>query len=211
MLERQCLQNRELDWSAFSESWRTALDIKPSLFLQLAGLGVDTLRLFLCLPPARAIELGLTYLLDATPMSGSLASEVTRKLLRDLDCVENLLAAASVGDHSELSSRVAAVKWLLLTVLPESFQQSRSMQMTEASIQDLVRSNVMLCPRGRSDLLMRVASMLISLDGNDVLNSQHEIKRFLLETDIPLQRLLSRTSKVGRAAARRYYEIFKNT
>lgn len=204
MLERQCLQNRELDWSAFSESWRTALDIKPSLFLQLAGLGVDTLRLFLCLPPARAIELGLTYLLDATPMSGSLASEVTRKLLRDLDCVENLLAAAaSGGDHSELSSRVAAVKWLLLTVLPESFQ-SRSMQMTEASIQDLVRSNVMLCPRGRSDLLMRVASMLISLDGNDVLNSQHEIKRFLLETDLPLQRLLSRTSKVGRAAAWRH-------
>ena len=46
---------------------------------------------------------------------------------------------------------------------------------------------------------MRVASMLISLDGIDVLNSQHEIRRFLLETDIPLQQLLPKAAKLGRA------------
>ena len=169
---------------------------------------MDTLRLFLCLPPSRAIELGLTYLHgDPGTPQGRLAAEVTRKLLRDLECVADLLGSggSKVSSHraSELSSRVAAVKWLL-TILPESFQtlhSGRGCHMTETEIQELVRSNVMLCPRGRSDLLMRVASMLISLDGMDVLNSQHEIKRFLLETDLPLHRLLSKTGKVGRAVA----------
>ena len=174
---------------------------------------MDTLRLFLCLPPSRAIELGLTYLQgdhgDHGTPQGRLAAEVTRKLLRDLQCVADLLngSEGSEGsDASELSSRVAAAKWLL-TILPESLQTlqsgygDRGCHMTETEIQELVQSNVMLCPRGRSDLLMRVASMLISLDGVDVLNSQHEIKRFLLETDIPLHRLLSKTGKVGRAVA----------
>ncbi|CAE7292229.1 PAT23, partial [Symbiodinium pilosum] len=62
----------------------------------------------------------------------------------------------------------------------------------------LVQSNVMLCPRGRLDLLIRVASMLICFDG-DVLNSQHEIKRFLLETDKPLTSLLPSSATIGRA------------
>lgn len=168
---------------------------------------MDTLRLFLCLPPSRAIELGLTYLHgDLGTPQGRLAAEVTRKLLRDLECVADLLDGSDGSDGSdasELSSRVAAVKWLL-TILPESIQTLQSghgCHMTETEIQELVRSNVMLCPRGRSDLLMRVASMLISLDGIDVLNSQHEIKRFLLETDLPLHRLLSKSGKVGRAVA----------
>ncbi|CAK9081931.1 ANK_REP_REGION domain-containing protein [Durusdinium trenchii] len=89
-------------------------------------------------------------------------------------------------EPGELGSRVAAVKWLLLTMpsVPAHSDAAKLCQLTE---------------EGRSDLLMRVASMLISLDGIDVLNSQHEIRRFLLETDIPLQRLLQKPAKVGRA------------
>ena len=203
------MQSHEMDWGAFSDSWRTALDIKPGLFLQLAGLGVDTLRLFLCLPPARAIELGLTYLLasgcrGATPQA-KLALSVTDNLIRDLKCTGSLLTALSQsgsGGASELSPRMAALKWLLLTVIsPSSDGQVPDLDfchITEHALQQLVQSNVMLCPRGRSDLLIRVASMLICFDG-DVLSSQHEIKRFLLETDRPLASLLPSSSKIGRA------------
>lgn len=210
VLERHCLQGHEMDWGAFSDSWHTALDIKPSLFLQLAGLGVDTLRLFLCLPPARAIELGLTYLITsggkgATPQA-KLAISVTENLIRDLKCTASLLTALSqaesggAGGASELSPRMAALKWLLLTVISPAGQADLGFcHMTEHALQQLVQSNVMLCPRGRSDLLIRVASMLICFD-MDVLSSQHEIKRFLLDTDMPLASLLPSTSaRVGRA------------
>ena len=212
VLERHCLQGHEMDWGAFSDSWHTALDIKPSLFLQLAGLGVDTLRLFLCLPPARAIELGLTYLITsggkgATPQA-KLAISVTENLIRDLKCTASLLTALSqkesggAGGASELSPRMAALKWLLLTVISPQAGQAPDLgfcHMTEHALQQLVQSNVMLCPRGRSDLLIRVASMLICFD-MDVLSSQHEIKRFLLDTDMPLASLLPSTSaRVGRA------------
>ncbi|CAE7778813.1 PAT23 [Symbiodinium sp. CCMP2456] len=212
VLERHCLQGHEMDWGAFSDSWHTALDIKPSLFLQLAGLGVDTLRLFLCLPPARAIELGLTYLITsggkgATPQA-KLAISVTENLIRDLKCTASLLTALSqaetggAGGASELSPRMAALKWLLLTVISPQAGQAPDLgfcHMTEHALQQLVQSNVMLCPRGRSDLLIRVASMLICFD-MDVLSSQHEIKRFLLETDMPMASLLPSTSaRVGRA------------
>ena len=210
VLERHCLQSHEMDWGAFSESWRTALDIKPGLFLQLAGLGVDTLRLFLCLPPARAIELGLTYLLTSgrgTTPQAKLASSVTDNLVKDLECVGPLLTALSqsgTAGASELSPRMAAMKWLLLTVISPSQSDGNApdlgfCRITEHALEQLVQSNVMLCPRGRSDLLIRVASMLICFDG-DVLNSQHEIKRFLLETDMALAALLpSSSATVGRA------------
>ncbi|CAJ1348110.1 unnamed protein product, partial [Effrenium voratum] len=154
----------------------------------------DTLRLFLCLPPQRAIELGHSYLTSrgSTPQA-QLGARVARKLLRDLSCTAELLEPIT----GQVAPRLAAVKWLLLTVLEDP--RPDGCRMTEPAIQQLAMSNVMLCPRGRGDLLRRVASMLISLDGIDVLNSQYEIRRFLLETDLPLSSLLPDSAKLGRS------------
>ncbi|CAK0804150.1 unnamed protein product, partial [Prorocentrum cordatum] len=207
VLERHCLQCRELDWAYFSESWRTALDIKPDVFLRLAAFGVDTLRLFLCLPPERAIELGLTHLLDAAGRGGTpqarLAAVVAQKLLLDVECAAPLLEAAAREGPGEVAPRLAAVKWLLLTALPES--EALSMlsgvgRIHEAAVQQLVRAKVMLCPRGRDELRRRVVSIVVGLDGGDILASQHDVRRFLLETTTPLRDLLcDGRARVGRA------------
>jgi len=207
ILERHSLQRRELDWAPFSESWRTALDIKPDLFLRLAAHGVDTLRLFLCLPPERAIELGLTHLLDAAGQGGTPQAElvalVARRLLRDVECAGPLLEAVVREGAREVAARLAAVKWLLLTVLPE--REALAMlsgvgRIDEATVEELVRAKVMLCPRGRGELLHRVVAIIVGLDGGDVLGTQHEIRHFLLETKTPLSALLRGSrAKVGRA------------
>ena len=169
---------------------------------------MDTIRLFLCLPPERAIELGLTHLLDAgradasTPQA-NLATTVVRKLLRDLECVGSLLEALARGGAGEVSSRLAAVKWLLLTVLPEreaAAMMSKESCIDEATVQELVRAKVMLCPGGREELLKRVVSIMVGLDGGDVLSAQHEIRQFLLATTTPLTALLHNPrSKIGRS------------
>ena len=101
------------------------------------------MRLFLCLPAARLVELGLSSL---HALQG-LAQEVVTKLCSDLDCVQQLL---ETFEFDELNERLAAVQWLLLAILP-----SRP-PISEQAVEQLVRAKVMLCPRGREDLLMRV-------------------------------------------------------
>lgn len=207
VIERHCLQRHEMDWAQFSESWRTALDIKPDVFLRLAAFGVDTLRLFLCLPPERAIELGLTHLLDVAGKGGTpqveVVATVAQKLLRDLECVGPLLEVVIKKDANEVAARFAAVKWLLLTVLPErdAFSMLSGVgRIDEDTVEQLVRAKVMLAPRGRTELLRRVVAIVVGLDGGDILGTQHEIRRFLLETRMPLPELLcDAEAHVGRA------------
>ena len=192
IVEHRALASSELHWQEIYDKWQSGPELTEDVLEHVLVNSACRISILLSMTPSQIFNL-------------SLSREAIIAVSQDFDACAPLLRELGVSETPELRTRTAAIWWLLLVaggptvkrVSDKTFGEEQSL---------LLDAGLYMEPRAhheekeRIDLLSRVAKVMVQLDMDNSLTSQHSIRNFVLADSTAVQAILDdSTVHIGNA------------
>jgi hypothetical protein len=174
IVEHRALASSELHWNEMYDRWQSGPELTDDVLEHILVNSACRISVLLSMTPAQIFNL-------------TLSREATVAVSQDFDSCAKLLRSMSVKEFPVLRTRAAAIWWLLLLAGASVERVDDKVFCEEQGL--LLDAGIYIEPRAnhseqeRIDLLSRVTRVMIQLDMDHTLTSQHGVRSFLLSDE----------------------------
>ena len=174
IVEHRALASSELHWNEMYERWQSGPELTDDVLEHILVNSACRISVLLSMTPAQIFNLTLS------PLAVSAVSH-------DFDACAAMLRSMPVAEFPVLRTRTAAIWWLLLLAGAGVKRVDDKVFCEEQGL--LLEAGIYIEPRAnhtekeRIELLSRVTRVMIQLDNENTLTSQHGVRSFLLSDE----------------------------
>ena len=171
IVEHRALAACELHWQEMHDKWQSGPELTDDVLDHLLVYSPCRISLLLSMTPSQVVNLNWS-------------ENAIRAVSNDFEGCEDLLRSLPAREYPELRTRTAAIWWLLLTeggsvkrVDDKGFGEDQGL-LLDAGI--FIEPKAQHGEEEQTDLLGRVARVMMQLDSENTLMNQHSVRDFIL-------------------------------
>jgi hypothetical protein len=174
IVEHRALAGSELHWQEMHDKWQMGPELTDDVLEHILVNSPCRISVLLSMTPSQIVNLNLS-------------SQAIDAVHHDFEGCADMLRSLNAKEFTVLRTRAAAIWWLLLTagakikkVTDKEFGEDQSL-LLDAGI--YVEPKAQHAESEQNDLLSRVLRVMIQLDMENTLTSQHTVRNYLLADD----------------------------
>jgi hypothetical protein len=176
IVEHRALAASELHWQEMHDKWQMGPELTDDVLEHILVYSPCRISVLLSMTPSQIVNLNLS-------------SQAIHAVSEDFEGCAEMLRTLNATEFTALRTRTAAIWWLLLTaggrsnvkkVTDKEFGEDQSL-LLDAGI--YVEPKAQHAESEQNDLLSRVLQVMIQLDMENILTSQHTVRNYLLADD----------------------------